>query len=311
MKKISEYLQNPWLLLSSLAYHTADLWPDELFLKILFRARVGYHLNLKNPKSYNEKLQWLKLNCQHPEYKDLVDKASAKQYASRLIGEKYIIPTLGIWDTVDDIEWDSLPNRFVIKCTGDSGGVVICKDKNKLDINKAKKKLLKGWGHNYYSYNREYPYRYVKNRIIAEEYMEDESGYELKDYKIFCFDGEPKYLFVATDRQKKGEDTKFDFFDLEWNHIPVENGHPNNPNKIEKPLHFEKMIEIARRLSQGMVHVRVDLYNCNGNIYFGELTFFHWSGMTAYNPIEWDYKFGKYIKLPITTNRLNDDKNKK
>lgn len=299
MKKLSKYLQNPWLILSSLAYHTAGLWTDELFLKIRFRARVGYHLNLNNPQSYNEKLQWLKLNCKHLEYKDLVDKASAKQYVSQVIGDQYIIPTLAVWDTVDDIEWDSLPNRFVIKCTGDSGGVVICKDKSRLDINKAKKKLKKGWGHNYYKYNREYPYRFVKNRIIAEEYMEDESGYELKDYKIFCFDGEPKCLFVATDRQKTGEDTKFDFFDLDWNHIPVENGHPNNPNKIEKPLNFDKMIEIARKLSQGMIHVRVDLYNCNGKIYFGELTFFHWSGMTAFKPIEWDYRFGDFIKLPI------------
>ena len=128
--------------------------------------------------------------------------------------------------------------------------------------------------------------------------MEDESGYELKDYKIFCFDGEPKYLFVATDRQKKGEDTKFDFFDLDWNHLPVTNGHPNNPLPIDKPQNFNEMIEIARKLSVGKTHVRVDLYNIRGKIYFGELTFFHWSGMVAYNPQEWDYKFGEYIKLP-------------
>ena len=158
-----------------------------------------------------------------------------------------------------------------------------------------KAKLVKKSETNYYKYNKEYPYKDLTPRIIAEEYMEDESGYELKDYKIFCFDGEPKYLFVATDRQKKGEDTKFDFFDLDWNHLPVTNGHPNNPSPIDKPQNFNEMIEIARKLSVGKTHVRVDLYNIRGKIYFGELTFFHWSGMVAYNPQEWDYKFGEYI----------------
>lgn len=296
--KLKRYIKNPWLILGSLVYHTASVWPDELFLKIIFKARVGYFPNLKNPRSYNEKLQWLKLNCKRQEYQDLVDKISSKDYVARRIGKEYIIPTLGVWDNVDDVNWGALPRQFVIKCSGDSGGVVVCKDKESFNIEEAKKILQKGWEHNYYVYNREYPYRYIRNRIIAEEYMEDESGYELKDYKIFCFDGEPKYLFVATDRQKNNVDTKFDFFDLNWNHIPVRNGHPNSFTPIDQPKNFDRMIEIARLLSQGMTHVRVDLYNCDGRIYFGELTFFHWSGMTAYEPREWDYIFGDYIKLP-------------
>lgn len=292
-----QYLQNPWRILSGLAYRTAQLWPDRLYLKILFRSRCHYSLNIDHPSTYNEKLQWLKIESKkHPEYTQMVDKATAKEYVSRIIGDKYIIPTYGVWNSVDDIEWNKLPQQFVIKSTGDSGGIVVCKNKEDLDIEKAKKKLLKLGARNYYLKNREYPYKDVPHRYIAEAYMEDESG-ELRDFKIFCFDGEPKYLFVATDRQKN-EDTKFDFFDLEWNHLPILNGHPNNPNPIEKPQNLEEMIEIARKLSQGLAHIRVDLYNCRGKIYFGELTFFHWSGMTPYEPIEWDYKFGEYIKLP-------------
>ena len=277
----------------------ASILPDELFLKVVFRYMVGYWPDLKNPKTFNEKLQWLKLHDRHPEYTKMVDKIEAKNYVASIIGEKYIIPTLGVWDTVDDIDWNSLPNQFVIKVTSDSGGIVVCKDKSNLDIEKAKAKLNHGWGKKYYQYNKEYPYKDIKPRIIAEQYMEDESGYELKDYKFFCFDGVPKSLFVATDRGKKGEDTKFDFYDIEFNHLPFLNGHPNAKVAPTKPDNYEEM---ARKLSQGICHVRVDLYNVKGKIYFGELTFFHWSGMTPFEPIEWDYKMGEMISLPIKYN---------
>lgn len=282
-----------------LATKLVNVLPDNLYIKLLFHGRVGYWPNLKHPRTFNEKLQWLKLNDKHPEFTYMVDKVDAKIYVSSIIGDKYVIPTLGVWDTIDAIDWESLPNQFVIKCTGDSGGIVVCKDKYSFDIERAKQKLRKGWGSNYFKYFKEYPYIDVKPRIIAEEYMEDESGYELKDYKIFCFDGEPKFLFVASDRQKKGEDVKFDFFDLEWNHIPVINGHLNNNTKTPCPPNFAEMLEIARKLSHNKRHVRVDLYNVKGKILFGELTFFHFSGMTAFEPIEWDYKFGEYLKLPI------------
>lgn len=274
--------------------------PDEWYLFLRFKNRVGYWPHLRHPRTFNEKLQWLKLHDKHAEYTQMVDKVEAKKYVASIVGEKYIIPTLGVWNSVDEIEWDKLPNQFVIKVTSDSGGIVVCKDKSKLDIKKAKKKLSKGWGKNYYVFNKEYPYRYLKPRIIAEEYKEDESGYELKDYKIFCFNGEPKILFVASDRQKAGEDTKFDFFDLDWNHLPFTNGHPNSTEEIVKPKNFDEMLEVARKLSGGGKNpqVRIDLYNCNGKIYFGEITFFHWSGMTAFEPMEWDFKLGEMIKLP-------------
>lgn len=272
--------------------------PDKWYLFFRFKNRVGYWPHLNHPRTFNEKLQWLKLNDRHAEYTQMVDKIDAKKYVASIIGDKYIIPTLGVWNSVDEIEWDKLPNQFVIKVSSDSGGIVVCKDKQTLDIAKAKEKLTNGWGKNYYVHNKEYPYRDLTPRIIAEEYKEDESGYELRDYKIFCFNGEPKILFVASDRQKAGEDTKFDFFDLNWNHLPFTNGHPNSKEHIAKPKNFEEMLEIAKKLSVGIPQVRIDLYNCNGQIYFGEITFFHWSGMTAFDPVEWDFKLGKMIKLP-------------
>lgn len=272
--------------------------PNKWYLFFRFKNRVGYWPHLNHPRTFNEKLQWLKLNDRHAEYTQMVDKIDAKKYVASIIGDKYIIPTLGVWNSVDEIEWDKLPNQFVIKVSSDSGGIVVCKDKQTLDIEKAKEKLTNGWGKNYYVHNKEYPYRDLTPRIIAEEYKEDESGYELRDYKIFCFNGEPKILFVASDRQKATEDTKFDFFDLNWNHLPFTNGHPNSKEHIAKPKNFEEMLEIAKKLSVGIPQVRIDLYNCNGKIYFGEITFFHWSGMTSFDPVEWDFKLGKMIKLP-------------
>lgn len=266
---------------------------DKMYLRWLFRHNMGYKLNLDNPRTFSEKLQWLKLNDVHPEYTQMVDKVAAKEYVRRLIGEKYIIPTIGVWDRVEDIDWNSLPNEFVIKSSNDSGGVVVCKDKRELNIPLSVKKLKGLGGRDYTKYNKEYPYHDVPHRFIAEKLM---GGGDLIDYKFFCFDGIPKFLFVATGRQKN--DTRFDFYDTNFNHLPVLNGHPNADVWPTKPENFEEMLDVAKRLSTGIPHVRVDLYNINGKIYFGELTFFHWSGTTPFNPIDWDYTFGAYLKLP-------------
>lgn len=274
----------------------APIIPDKLFLKVYYRLHMGYWMDFDNPKTYNEKLQWLKLNDRRPEYTKMVDKIAAKDYVESVIGEKYMIPTLGIWDSVDEIDWNGLPNKFVIKATCDSGGVVVCKDKTKLDIEAAKKKLRSLGSRDYTLISKEYPYKDVPHRFIAEEYLEDESGFELKDYKIFCFNGKAKFLFVATGRQMN--DTRFDFYDTEFNHLPVLNGHPNADVWPIKPSNFDEMLEIAAKLSVGIPHVRVDLYNVNGKIYFGELTFFHWSGVVPFEPNKWDEEFGKYLILP-------------
>lgn len=272
--------------------------PDKLFLRIKFRLYMGYWMDFSSPKTFNEKLQWLKVYNRKSIMTDMVDKVEAKNYVAKRIGEEYIIPTLDIYESVNDINFENLPDKFVLKCTHDSGGLVICKDKKNLDINTTKKKLAKSLKNNYYYKHREWPYKNVKPRIIAEQYMEDESGYELKDYKFFCFDGDVKMLFIATDRSVPNEETKFDFYDADFKHLPFTNGHPNAKRELKRPKGFEKMKELASKLSKGHPHLRVDFYDVNGKIYFGELTFYHWSGMVPFKPKEWDYKIGEWIELP-------------
>jgi hypothetical protein len=271
--------------------------PDEIYIRILFWFRVGKRLNLKHPQTFNEKLQWLKLYDRKPEYTLMVDKYEAKKIVASIIGEQYIIPTLGVWNSEEEIDFDKLPKQFVLKCTHDSGGLVICRDKSKLDIASAKEKLRRCLKSNYYWSNREWPYKNVKPRIIAEQYMEDEATHELRDYKIFTFNGVAKALFIATDRYGE-EETKFDFFDAEFKHLPFTNGHPNADVMPAKPDTFEEMKALASKLSENIPQLRVDFYEVNGKAYFGELTFAHWSGLMPFNPPEWDKTFGDWIKLP-------------
>lgn len=268
---------------------------DELYIKLRYFSGMKKFPDLQHPRTYNEKLQWLKLNDKHTEYTRLVDKYAVKEYIEKLNWGGKTIPTLGVWDKFDDIDFAQLPNQFVLKTTHDSGGIVIVKDKNKMDMQKARKKLEKSLQRKYFLMSREYPYKDVKPRIIAEKFMVDESGTELKDYKFFCFNGEVKFLFVATDRPF---DTRFDFFDADFNHLPFKQGHPWAKKEIKKPAKFEEMKQAAAALSKGIPHVRVDLYNINGEIYFGELTFFHFSGVVPFEPAEWDEKIGDYLKLP-------------
>lgn len=295
--RLIKALKHPEWVLGVIMRHTpiTRLMNDRTFIKWEYFSGMRKFPNLENPRTFNEKLQWLKLNDIHPEYARLVDKYEAKLAVSQLIGGEYIFPTIGVWDSFDDIEFGSLPDQFVLKTTHDSGGVVVVKDKSAMDITKVRAKIEKSMNNNFFYQHREYPYKNIKPKIIAEKYMVDESGTELKDYKFFCFDGEPKMLFVATDRPF---DTRFDFFDMEWNHLPFKQGHPLATKEIKKPAGFEEMKEIARKLSKGFPHVRVDLYDINGKIYFGELTFFHFSGNVPFEPEEWDYKIGEWLKLP-------------
>lgn len=269
---------------------------DKFLLKNLYRVRMGKKLRLNNPQTYNEKLQWLKLYDRKPEYTKMVDKYEVKEYVAEKIGEEYIIPTLGVWERFEDIDFEKLPDQFVLKCTHDSGGLAICTNKETFDFEGAKEKINRCLKRNYFWRSREWPYKNVKPRVIAETYMEDAKTGELPDYKFFCFDGKVKAMFIATERQSD-EETKFDFFDENFNHLPFTNGHPNAEKMPEKPEHFEEMKELAEKLSVGIPQVRVDFYEVNGKIYFGELTFFHWSGMMPFEPEEWDYKLGQEIKL--------------
>ena len=279
-----------------LLYKLSRFYSDEKFLKKLFKLRMGKELNLDNPQTFSEKLQWLKLYNRKPEYTMMVDKYAVKEYVASMIGGEYIIPTLGVYNSVDEIDFNSLPNQFVLKCTHDSGGLVICKDKSKLDIKSARKKLAKSLMNNYYYQNREWPYKNTTPRIIAEQYMEDESGYELKDYKFFCFDGEPKCCQVIAGRK---DVMTVDFFDKDWNHLPFHEPriYPYSWELVSRPQSYENMWKLAQKLSANQPFLRVDFYNINGQIYFGELTFFPTSGMGGFDPEEWDYTFGNWIKL--------------
>lgn len=280
------------------AKHLFDWMPDKPFLEMYFWGCFGKRLDLKNPKSFSEKLQWLKLYDRNPLYIKLVDKYEVKRIVGEKIGEEYIIPTLGVWNSFDEINFEILPNRFVLKSTHDSGGIVICKDKDSFNKDKAREKLEASLKQNFYYATREWAYKEVPRRIIAEEYMEDSETQELRDYKFFCFDGVVKALFIASDRQDDTVDTKFDFYDVNFTHLDFRNGHPNANKEIKKPVTFEKMKELAAVLSKGIPQVRVDFYEVDGKIYFGELTFAHWGGMMPFEPEEWDYKFGEWIKLP-------------
>jgi len=299
IKKVFRYFVNPAYRISvDSRWGKYNHLNDEAYVRKRFKICFKRKLDLNSPKTFNEKLQWLKLYNRQPEYTEMVDKLAVKKYVADRIGEEYIIPTLGVWDRFEDIDFDSLPDQFVLKCAHDSGGLVICRDKAKLNRQKAKRKLNRSLERDFYMRCREWPYKNVPRKIIAEEYVEDVATKELRDYKFFCFDGNPKVLFVATDRQKPGEEVKFDFFDMEFNHIDMRNGHQNAKVPPEKPKQFELMKELTKKLAKDIPFVRVDLYEVDGKVYFGELTFFHFSGFVPFEPEEWDYRLGSWLTLP-------------
>lgn len=285
--------------LASLLKHLGFLFSDKLYLTLMFRFKMGYWMDWKNPKTFNEKLNWLKVYDRKSLYTKLVDKYLVKDYVKKMIGEKYIINTIGVWEDVEKIDFESLPNQFVLKTNSGGGnvGVIICKDKSKLDFKKVKKRLSKAMKYDIYKESREWPYKGIERKIIAEEYMEDSLTNELRDYKFFCFNGEVKYLFVATDRQKR-EEPYFNFFDAEYNMLDIQQGHPKAEKEPKKPLCFEEMKVVAGKLSKGFKEIRVDLYEVNGKVYFGELTFYHFGGLVPFSPIEWDYIWGDHITIP-------------
>ncbi|MBR4131174.1 MAG: glycosyl transferase [Bacteroidaceae bacterium] len=297
--KLYKAIRHPeWILGVILRRCFSRMMNDRNFIRWEYFSGMGKFPNLENPTTYNEKLQWLKLNDIHEEYSLLVDKYEAKIIVSKRIGDKYIIPTIGVYNSFDEIDINQLPDQFVLKTTHDSGGVVVCTDKTKFDIKAARKKLEKSLRKNYFYEHREFPYKNVKPRIIAEQYMVDESGSELKDYKFFCFDGIPKMLLIVSGR---GKDQRQDFYDMDFNLLPVyRKEHPNSGIIRKKPVNWGKMKDIAKNLSSGIPHVRVDLYHICGRILFGELTFYSGSGNIPFIPQEWDYKIGEWLKLPTS-----------
>ena len=275
--------------------------PDKLYLKWQFKKIMGKPLNLTPPKTFNEKLQWLKLYDRNPLYTQMVDKYEVRKYVSKIIGDEYLIPLLGVWDNFEEIEFDMLPKQFVLKTTHDSGGIVICKDKNDFDIKAAKRKIKRSLIRNYYKQWREWPYKNVKPKVVAEKYMVDESMYELKDYKMFCFNGTPKMIQVDYNRYTSH---KKNLYDTDWNYMPISYNYPTDSNiSIKKPVRLNDMLDLATTLSKDIPYIRVDFYSIDDKLYFGELTFFPATGMGKFSPEEWDYTFGSWINLDAAYSR--------
>lgn len=275
---------------------------DETFLKKKFHALMGRDLDLNTPITFNEKLQWLKLNDRRPEYTMLVDKWRVRDHIKEKLGEDYLIPLLGVYDDPDEIDFDALPERFVLKCNHNSGvGMCICKDKSKLNIEKVKKELRKGLAQDYYLTGREWPYKDVSRKIIAEQYMEDTKTKELRDYKFYCFSGIPKIIMVNSGRGD-GETTA-DYYDMDRNYLDFTWGYPHSNNVHILPENFELMKQLATVLSADIPHIRIDFYEVNGKVYIGELTFFDGSGFDIIVPESWDFQIGSWIEIDEVNNR--------
>lgn len=323
MKLIWKSITNPdFRFLAMGKYGLLNYMDDEKYLKRMYRINMGKDMDLVNPKLFNEKLQWLKLYDRNPLYTTMVDKYAAKKYVGEIIGDEYIIPTIGVWNRADDIDFDALPNQFVLKCTHDSHGLVICKDKSRLDITAARKKLNRALKRNYYYLFREWPYKNVPPQIIAEQYISNnsvtlpenlkvergdesrikefnESKDGLTDYKIYCFNGTAKLMMIASNRFSD-EQTRFDYFDRSGKWLDLIWGNPKSETKPYIEVNTEELFKIAEKLAFGIPHVRVDLYYSNGQIYFGEMTFYDASGFGKIESEGWDEMLGDWIELPIS-----------
>lgn len=273
------------------------LLPDKMFLSVVFYERMQYKINWKDPKTFNEKLQWLKIYDRNPEYTTMVDKARVKDYVAERIGAQYVIPTLGVWSSYDEIDFDKLPDQFVLKCTHDSGSAVICTDKSAIDHQALRAFFHERLKRNFYLYGREWAYKNVEHKIIAEQYLSDPNYAVLPDYKLLCFNGKVKCSFVYTDRRTENG-LHMNCYDRDWNPMPFERHYPRSANEIKKPDSYELMVELAERLSEGTTFERIDFYEIDGRIYFGEITMYPGNGMEEFTPFCYDELLGSWIRLP-------------
>lgn len=301
-------VSNRGKLFDSLIVNFLKFLPDKVYLSLRFRAQMGYWMNWASPTTFSEKIQWLKIYNRKPIYTIMVDKYSVKDYVGKLIGNEYIIPTIGLWDTPEAIEWEQLPNSFVLKTThgGGSVGVIICRDKTQIDKESASQILNSSLKSDIYHSYREWPYKNVPRKIIAEKFMSSlniEESAGLTDYKFYCFNGEPKYCQVIRDRNTK---ETIDFYDMNWQHQDFVGLNPNvhnGTNPVPRPMRLKEMIEICRKLSTNIPFLRVDLYDIDGKVYFGEMTFYPASGFGQFRPIEWQNILGDMIELPVCNNQ--------
>lgn len=302
VKKIGKAIRHPSLfLIYANHFHFHWLFSDQVYLKLIYRHSLGKPLNLKEPQTFNEKLQWLKLHDRKPIYTTMVDKAAVKAYVAERIGEKYLIPSYGAWSRFEDIEWDALPEKFVLKTTHDSGGIVLVKDKQTVDREAIRKKLTQSLKRNYFWHCREWPYKNVPPQILAERYMKNENTETLTVYKIFNFNGEPKLIQVI--QNDKTPQESIDYFDTEWNLLALKQNFPNSSTHLPKPRNLEKMLAFARLLSRDTApFLRTDFYEVNGDLYFSEFTFYSDAGLARFEPEEWDTVLGSWLTLPERKN---------
>lgn len=297
LMKLFGYIKKPKKILLFLDNHNIINLNDEKYLKLEYNCYLNKKLNLVNPRTYNEKLQWLKLNDRNDIYTILVDKLKVKEYVANLIGKEYIIPTIGVYSSFDEINFDELPNQFVIKCTHDSGGILICRDKNNFSISNARKFINKRLRCNYYKMHREWPYKNVKPKIIIEKYMQNGKNTSMRDYKFFCFNGKP-YLMYLSEGLENHSTARISFYDMNFNETSCKRkDYKRFEKKQKKPNNFEKMKKLAGILSKNIPQVRIDFYNINGNVYFGEYTFFTCSGYIPFEDEQWDKKLGDMITI--------------
>lgn len=272
-----------------------DFIPDKPFLELQYYLKLGRRLNLNPPRLYNEKLQWIKLYDRREEYRAYVDKLAVRDFVREKVGEKYLIPALAACERVDEIDWAGLPERFVVKCTHGSSCNIICRDKKQLDVAKACAQLNAWMKRDWFSLSREWPYKGVKPRILIEEFIGGEDGRVPYDYKLMCFGGEPRFVVVDADRYDGHTRT---YYDTNWVKQEMFNRHPNIPREIPRPEQLGEMLDVARALSAGIPHVRIDLYVARGQVFFGEMTFFHGYGMEVFRPQEFEERMGDMIPLP-------------
>lgn len=294
MIRILKLVNNPRRILVVFLETTASLWNDKLYIKLHYYANNGECVNIDKPTTFNDKLNWLKLNYHNPLCTKLADKYLAKEYVSSIVGDVYTVKNLGVWKSFDEIDFDSLPQRFVLKATHDSGGVIICKDKALLNKKSLIKQISKIMKKNYFYKLREWVYKDAEPKIIADEFLDDHSSQELTDYKFWCFNGEPKVMYITN----KGDNIYENFYDMDYNLLDIDHGFPRRKPEYQKPKHFERMKALAMKLSKGLPFVRIDFFEVNDRVYFGEFTFYDWGGMKSFVNKEWDYKLGSWIKLP-------------
>ncbi len=292
--KLVKAFHNPNRAIQWLFSKCSKLWPAKIYLSILYKLRTGKKINWKQPQGFNEKLNWLKLYHRRDLYTQLADKYAVKAYVKQLIGEEYVVPTYGCYQRVEDINFDLLPDTFVLKATHDSSGAIVCTDKRQLDVEALRRKYNNILRRNYYWQGREWPYKNIQPRLIVDAYLNDETGATLRDYKFMCFNGEPKMMYCTV----KDKYIYENFYDMDFRPMSISHGYDRHQPEFEKPAAFEKMKELARILSAGIPFVRVDFFYVQGHIYFGEYTFYDWAGMKPFTDKQWEQTLGEWLQLP-------------